>query len=385
MNSFFEQLKKETQHIRLSMREREGMRRALEEAMHLPAQAGARPLTKSPIRITPSPFLFLTQRLVSSLAFVLILAVVGSSTAYAAEAAVPGDVLYTVKVRVNEPLRAALALSSEAKATWHTEAAERRMKEAEVLAARGTLTADVKAELEENFDTHATEVEAIVEVFEDEDPALAADISTRLGSSIVAHSAVIARLGERGEDEESRSESKHFVRTLKERGKRIASAERGLSVKAERGDSGEIAVRTFSEDAGVALSASITIRDDDAAIVARIERNASTTLEEAEAQFSAIRKKLDATTSARTKAQMSNIRELIKKFREEDGKGSSEKEKIERALNDAATVKAFLEAQEKFEGHDLLPASDVEENGDEKEDIEDRGGVTFPIEGALPL
>jgi len=269
VNSFFEQLKKETQHIRLSMREREGIRCALEEAMHRPAQAGAHPLTRSPIRIIPSPFLFIAPRLMSSLAFVLILAVAGSGTAYAAEAAVPGDVLYPVKVRVNEPLRAALALSSEAKATWHAEAAERRMKEAEVLAARGTLTTDVKVELEENFDTHATEVEAIVEAFGDEDPVVAADISTRLGSSIAAHSAVIARLGERGEDEESRSESKNFVRTLKERGKRIASAERGLFVKAERGGGGEIAVRTFSEDAGVALSASITIRDDDAAVVAR--------------------------------------------------------------------------------------------------------------------
>ena len=228
-------------------------------------------------------------------------------------------------------------------------------------------------------------VEALVEAFGEGDPVVAADISTRLGSSIAAHSAVIARLGEEGEDEESRSESRHFVRTLKERGKRIASTERGLSVKAERGDSGEIAVRTFAEDAGVALSASITIRDTDAAIVARIERNASTTLEEAEAQFSAIKEKLDATTSARTKAQMSNIRGHIKKFREEDGKGSSEKEKIERALKDATTVKAFLEAQEQFEGHDLLPASDVEENGDEKEDTEDRGGVTLPINVNLPL
>jgi len=379
MNSFFKQLKKESDAIRLSTREREVMRLALEEAMR------SRHLVKSPVHITPSPLLFFSHRLISSFAFVLVLAVVGSSTAYAAEAAVPGDVLYPVKVRVNEPLRAALALSSEAKAVWHTEAAERRMKEAEVLAARGTLTAEVKAGLEESFDTHATKVEAIVEAFGEEDPIVAADISTRLGSSIAAHSAVIARLGEGGENEESRGESRKLVRMLKERGKRIASAERGVSVKAERSASGEIAVRTFAKDAGTALTASITIRDSDAAIVARIERNASTTLEEAEAQFSAMKEKLDATTSQRTKTQISNIRGHIEKFREDDGKGSSEKEKIERALKDATTVKAFLEAQEKFEGHDLLPAFDVGENDDGDGDTEDEDIGTFPVAPTLPL
>ena len=355
------------------------MRLALYDAM----RSGS--VARSPIRITPSPFFFITPRFMSSLAFVLVLAVVGSSTAYAAEGAVPGDLLYPLKINVNEPMRATLALSSESKAIWHADAAERRMKEAEVLAARGTLTADVKAELEKNFDAHATEVETIVEAFGEDDPVIAADISTRLGSSIAAHSAVIARLGEEGEDEESRGESEDFVRTLKERGKRIASAEQGMSVKAERRGAGEIAVRTFTEAAGEARSASITIRDSDAAIVARIERNASTTLEEVEAQFFAIKEKLDATTSARTKIQISNIRGHIKKFREEDGKGSSEKEKIERALKDATTVKAFLEAQEKFEGHDLLPASDVEENGDGEGDNEDEDIGTLPVAPILPL
>jgi len=48
-------------------------------------------------------------------------------------------------------------------------------------------------------------------------------------------------------------------------------------------------------------------------------------------------------------------------------------------------VKAFLEAQEQFEGHDLLPASDVEENGDEEEDTEDREDIILPVNPTLPL
>ncbi len=220
MNSFFEQLKKSAQNIRLSSREREAMRLVLLNAIR------SQNLVKSPLRITPSPLLFFSPRLISSLAFVLVLAVVGSSTAYAAERAIPGDLLYTIKVNVNESVRAALAVSNESKVSWHAEAAERRMQEAEVLAARGTLTADVKAELEANFDTHATKVEALVEVLEEDDPVVAADISTRVESSIAAHSAVIARLGEEAEDEESKRESGNFSRSLRDRGRRIAEKSR---------------------------------------------------------------------------------------------------------------------------------------------------------------
>jgi len=347
------------QEVRLSERERALMRRVLESAMR------ARPPQKSPIRVTPSPIIFFIPRIASALAFVLILAIVGGGTAYAAEGAVPGDFLYPIKVSVNEKVVAALAQSAESKATVHARFAERRMQEAEALSARGTMTAEAKVALEERFNDHAQVVEEAVAAVEEENPIAAADISARFESAVGAHSAVIARLSEKGEDTESRRESENLSRTLRERGRRLARAETPVAPKVERSRALETA-QFSAEDATMTRSAALPADDTDAEVVARIELTASTTLKEAEAHLSALRERLGATTSARTKAQISNIRGLIKKLHEDKG-GSSKKGRIERALNDAVTVKTFLEAQEKFREHILLPAPDIESNGNDDE------------------
>ena len=379
MNSFFSQLKKETQKIRLAAPERERMRLALDAAM-----ASSAPI-KSPIQPVPSPYFFAPRSLVPALALIL---VAGVGTSYAAEGAVPGDALYAIKVGITEPAREALARSDEAKAALHARFAERRMAEAETLAERGALTAKTALALEENFSRHAAEVEEIVSAVEEENPVAAADISARFGSSLAAHGALIEALGGEG-GEENRRESGKLARSIKERERAVARAERvAVTITAERGGSGEIAVQTFAKD-GAALSASIVVRDADEAVLARIEANASTTLERAETRFSGIRGSLDKETSALVEARIFRIRELIGNFRDTRGKGS-EKEKIQQALKDAATLDAFLEAQAKFRGRVLLPAPEIEMFGDEgeSEDGNDgRGGgdITIPVPASLPL
>src|SRR5262245_60533234 len=58
---------------------------------------------------------------------------------FAAEKTVPGDLLYPVKVGVNEEVRGWVALSDHAKASWDARVASRRLEEAEELAARTEL------------------------------------------------------------------------------------------------------------------------------------------------------------------------------------------------------------------------------------------------------
>jgi len=388
MNTFFSQFKKEAEGIRLTEREREYMRGALEDAIK------NRSLVESPIRITPSPYLFLHQKIVSPLAFVLLLTIVGGSTAYAAEAAIPGDVLYSVKLNLNEPVRAALAQSAEAKAEWHAEAARRRMQEAEALAARGTLTSEVKVALEANIDSHAEALEESIAEVEERDPATAADISTRFESAVLAHSALVARLG--GDvDSDSSRESVKFAERLKAHGEKIALASRTTSVKAERSANGDIALMATApspEGTSTTMSASIVIRDpSDDAILERLEMSASTTLAEAQAELDALDASLDATTSARVKAQIGKIRALLENFKKDRGEGYGEKEHVQKLLRDASTMKAFLEAQGKFKGHFLLPAPGVSENGDDENSGGDEkngansGIVPVGVPGALPL
>src|SRR3989338_9283268 len=66
-------------------------------------------------------------------ALVVVLFVTSSGISYAAQGALPGDALYAVKVRVNEPVLGALALSSSQKAEWAMRVAGERLKEAATL------------------------------------------------------------------------------------------------------------------------------------------------------------------------------------------------------------------------------------------------------------
>lgn len=368
MNTFFSQLKKDAEDIRLSAREREDMRRALENAI----QNGG--LVESPIRVHPSPYLFMHQRLVSGMAFILVVAFVGGGTTYAAEGALPGDALYAVKLNVNESLRAALAQSAEAKAEWHAEAVYRRMAEAEILAARGDLTPEAQVVLEENFEENTEALEAHIAIVEEEDPVVAADISNRFESSLIAHSAVVARLGGRGESDVNRRESERFAQKLRDRGERMALAARSAPKAVEAADTAEVSLMAVAQapEEPVIETATFAARSvaDDAVIV-RLEMRASTTLDEAEAYLEELEVGLDATTSARVRGQIGKLRETIERFKKEREAGFSEKARVQQLLRDVSTMKAFLEAQSKFKGHLLLPAPGVPENGeDESEDRE---------------
>lgn len=368
--TFFEQLKKDAREVRLSKEEREAMRSAIERAFP--------PLVKSPIRVTPSPFLFVHSKLVLPLTFVLIVVLVGGGSAYAAEGAVPGDALYSIKVNVNEKVAEALAVSIEARAAAHAKFAERRMREAEVLAERGALTASTKEEIEVRLDHHAAEVDTIVAEVGKENPGAAEELSSRLGSLLEAHSALIERLAEEVGEGESREESKRFAAALKERGKHFARADDGIAVVAMRSEMGDISVQTFAESEENEMTAAVLIDTEDDPVVLRIGARASTTLEEAEVRLNVLQKNLNATTAERVKKQIEKAREFIKNLGGDDKKGST------KALKDAETLKVFIEAQEQFGGRVLLPGPDAEEEEDEEgevetEDLEDSENRLLPL------
>lgn len=121
--------------------------------------------------------------------------VVGVGTTYAAENALPGDALYTVKLNVNESVKGALALSESSKASWNNERLERRLQEAETLVAAGELTPVAQARLE-------TEIQATVEAFDRnveklakaEDESVVAAVQSDLEASLIGHAEVLVAL-----------------------------------------------------------------------------------------------------------------------------------------------------------------------------------------------
>ncbi len=135
------------------------------------------------------------RKLMPLFAGVTVLVLIGGSTSFAAEGALPGDILYPVKVGLNEKVRAIVAFTPEAKADWNTSRVERRLEEAEKLTARGAVSEDTNAKIAAQFDESAERVEAgIAEIEASGNVRKAADIASRLETSIRTHKKILARL-----------------------------------------------------------------------------------------------------------------------------------------------------------------------------------------------
>jgi hypothetical protein len=186
MTRFTEQLHTLAHGTRLTDAERSRVHAALRAAM-TPEESS-------------SPYFIHAWTFRAAVAFAVVLVITGG-TAYAAEGALPGDLLYSVKVDVNEPVTGALAFTPEAKAAWHTQVAETRLAEAEALAEKGTLDATTSNALAADFNEHANAVASISGDVAVSDPKSGNDISARF-SSVVAHrGAAILAAGKKSNNE----------------------------------------------------------------------------------------------------------------------------------------------------------------------------------------
>lgn len=134
-------------------------------------------------------------------AIIVIVALAGGGTSLAAENALPGDILYPVKIHVNEEVRAAFALNSEARAQWDAERAERRLDEAAELANEDRISAETRADLEHRFEAHANQAEAeFAEIKAGGKIMAAADLASRFEARLKIHEALFDRLEEKSSD-----------------------------------------------------------------------------------------------------------------------------------------------------------------------------------------
>ena len=134
-------------------------------------------------------------RIAASAAVVILL--VGGGTSYAAESALPGDALYAVKIGINEKIAATLALSPEAHVHFDAQLADRRLQEAELLAAEGRLSSIDGAQIElhlnaatADFNTHV----AALATSSENGAAAAANVQSELEARLSAHAQVLAAI-----------------------------------------------------------------------------------------------------------------------------------------------------------------------------------------------
>lgn len=190
MIDYTKHITKAADHVRLSETERRDMSRIVREYMAhkpLPHEEYAS------ISIQWFSFSWIKQPVAAALALVFIF---GSGVSYAAEGALPGDALYSVKTKINESVKVALATDTEAKASVQMELAERRIEEAAALAAENRLDAETQQSLAVAFEAHAQNATQEVATIDETDASAAAEITSRFETRLAAHEEVLALVSE---------------------------------------------------------------------------------------------------------------------------------------------------------------------------------------------
>ncbi len=142
--------------------------------------------------------------------FALILALgMGIGTTYASESALPGDVLYPVKLNVNERFRGFIVFTDESRAQLEFDLANRRLEEAKLLALRGGFNPVARAQVAENFTQFSQRAHDRIERLKTVGNVVAAQaVSSSFENALRAHEEALAAIKENGhEDEKKEMES----------------------------------------------------------------------------------------------------------------------------------------------------------------------------------
>lgn len=199
MTNITKQLKKATKDIRLSNTEKASIKNALISNMEA-----------NPVRFEeverhqlhkaygiPSPFLnnnFRNKKTMPILALLGLL-MSGSAASFAAENTVPGDMLYPVKIHVNENVMSAVAVTPKAQAELDVKLVDRRLQEVEKLATTGNVSEEAQKNAVDNLKKFTDRAKENVTKFEDEnDTEDAVLTSTQLANLFKAHESIIASL-----------------------------------------------------------------------------------------------------------------------------------------------------------------------------------------------
>lgn len=185
MTKFEDTLKKMGDGISLSQNERAKMDRVIHEYIAMKPLATTRITTTS---LSYSWFSLAYRPIAAALAVVMVF---GSGISYAAEGALPGDVLYGVKTNINEAAKVALAGSAEAKAEVQIELAERRIEEATILASEGRLDEETENQLAVAFEAHAAAVAENMAEADKEDDSASTELASRFETRLLAHENIL--------------------------------------------------------------------------------------------------------------------------------------------------------------------------------------------------
>jgi hypothetical protein len=168
-------------------------------------------IERTSMRANASPFkglvFFMRYSAAAMAVFVLFLG--GGLMSAAAEGALPGDFLYSIKKNLNEEVRGWFARSEDERAEWELTLADRRLSEVSLLAKEKRLTEENKSALKKEFNEHTEKVEAS---FGLTPPETEADISR--ATFFLSMEAEDAPVSTEGEEQSAGSEAASLEKTF---------------------------------------------------------------------------------------------------------------------------------------------------------------------------
>lgn len=256
------QLKNELSQTRLTKEEKASMR------ANIMRFADEHPIAPQAPAVSPYVFSSWVRVRTPVMALCAVLLLAGGGMSAAARTALPGDLLYPMKVEVNERVEAALALSSEAKAQVEARQAFRRLDEVEQLADRGSLTDETNATLRARFEEKADALDKrLAALDESGNPDTAAEVHAKVEAGLDARfNALVSISATKTSATTSRPRITNILNTLFERHE-AARAEKEREDKQKekenkREDRKETGKRESTKRAGPAAGVAATTTTD---------------------------------------------------------------------------------------------------------------------------
>lgn len=142
---------------------------------------------------------FMEKKFVPALSLALLLIATGG-TSLAAESALPGDMLYSVKINLNEQIRGFTAVTPEAKAKFALEVTDRRLKEVALLSSKGLLNAKSSSIIQGQLLKQAGHIRnQVASLVATNNIRAAQEISLNFESSLRAHELILEKISNQSE------------------------------------------------------------------------------------------------------------------------------------------------------------------------------------------
>ncbi len=180
-----EKLFKSANVVKLEEIKKEAMRR---EVLQFMQKNSVRPVTRGWFVSN----IFAVRKFQVALASFLVLMLAGGAVSVNADTALPGDLLYPVKIRFNEKMKEVLAFSDQAKLEVNIGLVKTRLQEAEQLSVRGRNNSKSEAEVNNNFEIRANKVSKYIDKLRANNQGKeAVKVSTTFEASLKAHKKIL--------------------------------------------------------------------------------------------------------------------------------------------------------------------------------------------------